>query len=177
LQKQDKLASFEEAVLPHLNAAYNLAYWLTRNDTDAEDVVQEAYLRAFKFFGGFHGTDGRSWLLAIVRNTCYTWMQHNRSPELCIPLDDETDEIESTDLDPEALLLQRADTLLVRRALEELPIEFREVLVFRELEEMSYKQIAIITELPLGTVMSRLARGRKRLQLALSSHLDAEVST
>jgi len=177
LQKQNKLASFEEAVLPHLNAAYNLAHWLTRNDADAEDVVQEAYLRAFKFFGGFHGTDGRSWLLAIVRNTCYTWMQHNRSPELCVPLDDETDEIESTDLDPEELVLQRADTLLVRRALEELPIEFREVMVFRELEEMSYKEIAIITELPLGTVMSRLARARKRLQLALSNHMHAEVST
>ena len=177
MQKQNKLASFEEAVLPHLNAAYNLARWLTRNDTDAEDVVQEAYLRAFKFFGGFHGTDGRSWLLAIVRNTCYTWMQHNRSPEVSLPLDDETDEIESTDLDPEALLLQRADTLLVRRALEDLPIEFREVMVFRELEEMSYKQIAVITELPVGTVMSRLARGRKRLQLALSSHVPAEVST
>jgi RNA polymerase sigma factor, sigma-70 family len=177
LEEHDKLASFEEAVLPHLNAAYNLARWLTRNDTDAEDVVQEAYLRAFKFFGGFHGTDGRSWLLAIVRNTCYTWMQHNRSPEVSLPLDDETDEIESTDLDPEALLLQRADTLLVRRALEDLPIEFREVMVFRELEEMSYKQIAVITELPVGTVMSRLARGRKRLQLALSSHVPAEVST
>jgi len=177
LQGQTKLASFEEAVLPHLNAAYNLAHWLTRNDTDAEDVVQEAYPRAFKFFGGFHGTEGRSWLLVIVRNTCYTWMQHNRSPELCVPLDDETDEIESTDLDPESLLLQRADTLLVRRALEELPIEFREVLVFRELEEMSYKEIAIITELPLGTVMSRLARARKRLQLALSSHMHAEVLT
>lgn len=177
MQKQNKLDSFEEAVLPHLNAAYNLAHWLTRNDTDAEDVVQEAYLRAFKFFGGFHGTDGRSWLLAIVRNTCYTWMQHNRSPELCVPLDDELDEFESKDLDPEELLLKRADTLLVRRALEELPIEFREVLVFRELEEMSYKQIAIVTELPLGTVMSRLARGRKRLQLALSSHMRAEVST
>jgi RNA polymerase sigma-70 factor (ECF subfamily) len=177
LQKQNKLASFEEAVLPHLNAAYNLAYWLTRNGTDAEDVVQEAYLRAFKFFRGFHGTDGRSWLLAIVRNTCYTWMQHNRSQELCVAVDDELDEIESTDLDPEALLVQRADTLLVRRALEELPIEFREVLVFRELEEMSYKQIASITELPLGTVMSRLARGRKRLQLALSSHVHTEVST
>jgi RNA polymerase sigma-70 factor (ECF subfamily) len=94
-----------------------------------------------------------------------------------LPLDDETDEIESTDLDPEALLLQRADTLLVRRALEDLPIEFREVMVFRELEEMSYKQIAVITELPVGTVMSRLARGRKRLQLALSSHVPAEVST
>lgn len=177
MEEHDKLASFEEAVLPHLNAAYNLARWLTRNDTDAEDVVQEAYLRAFKFFGGFHGTDGRSWLLAIVRNTCYTWMQHNRSPEVSLPLDDETDEIESTDLDPEALLLQRADTLLVRRALEDLPIEFREVMVFRELEEMSYKQIAVITELPVGTVMSRLARGRKRLQLALSSHVPAEVST
>jgi len=177
LEEHDKLASFEEAVLPHLNAAYNLARWLTRNDTDAEDVVQEAYLRAFKFFGGFHGTDGRSWLLAIVRNTCYTWMQHNRSPEVSLPLDDETDEIESTDLDPEALLLQRADTLLVRRALEDLPIEFREVMVFRELEEMSYKQIAVITELPVGTVMSRLARGRKRLHLALSSHVPAEVST
>lgn len=177
MQKQNKLASFEEAVLPHLNAAHNLAHWLTRNDTDAEDVVQEAYLRAFKFFGSFHGTDGRSWLLAIVRNTCYTWMQHNRSPELCVPLDDETDEIESTDLDPEELMVRTADTLLVRRALEELPIEFREVLVFRELEEMSYKQIAIITDLPLGTVMSRLARGRKRLQLALSSQMHAEVST
>jgi RNA polymerase sigma factor (sigma-70 family) len=175
LQKQNKLASFEEAVLPHLNAAYNLAHWLTRNDTDAEDVVQEAYLRAFKFFGGFHGADGRSWLLAIVRNTCYTWMQHNRSPELSVPLDDELHEIESKDLNPEALLVQRADTLMVRQALEELPVEFREVLVLRELEEMSYRDIASITDLPLGTVMSRLARGRKRLQLALTNHMHAEV--
>jgi RNA polymerase sigma factor (sigma-70 family) len=177
LHKENKLATFEEAVLPHLDAAYNLAHWLTRNDADAEDVVQEAYLRAFKFFGGFHGTDGRAWLLAIVRNTCYTWMQHNRSPELSVPLDDELPEIESKDLNPEALLQQSADTQMVRRALEELPIEFREVLVFRELEELSYKQIAIITELPLGTVMSRLARGRKRLQLALSTHVHAEVSS
>ena len=175
MQKQNKLATFEEAVLPHLDAAYNLAHWLTRNDTDAEDVVQEAYLRAFKFFGGFHGADGRSWLLAIVRNTCYTWMQHNRSLELSVPLDDEQREIESTDLNPEALLLQRADTLMVRRALEELPVEFREVLVLRELEEMSYRDIAGITDLPLGTVMSRLARGRKRLQLALTNHMHAEV--
>jgi len=177
LQKQNKVATFEEAVLPHLDAAYNLAHWLTRNDTDAEDVVQEAYLRAFKFFGGFHGADGRSWLLAIVRNTCYTWMQHNRSLELSVPLDDEQREIESTDLNPEALLLQRADTLMVRRALEELPVEFREVLVLRELEEMSYRDIAGITDLPLGTVMSRLARGRKRLQLALTNQMHAEVSS
>jgi RNA polymerase sigma-70 factor, ECF subfamily len=175
LPKQNKLASFEEAVLPHLNAAYNLARWLTRNDADTEDVVQEACLRAFKFFGGFHGVDGRSWLLAIVRNTCYTWMQHNRSPELTVSPDDDQPEIESTDLNPEALLLQKADTLMVRRALEELPVEFREVLVLRELEEMSYREIASITDLPLGTVMSRLARGRKRLQLALTNHRRAEV--
>jgi len=175
LQQQNKLATFEEAVLPHLDAAYNLARWLTRNDTDAEDVVQEAFLRAFKFFGGFHGADGRSWLLAIVRNTCYTWMQHNRSPELSVPLDDELHEIESKDLNPEVLLVQRADTLMVRRALEELPVEFREVLVLRELEEMSYRDIANVTDLPLGTVMSRLARGRKRLQLALTNQKHAEV--
>jgi RNA polymerase sigma factor (sigma-70 family) len=175
LQKQNKLASFEEAVLPHLDAAYNLARWLTRNDADAEDVVQEAYLRAFRFFGGFHGANGRSWLLAIVRNTCYTWMQHNRSPELTITLDDDLHEIESKDLNPEALLLQSAATQMVRQALEDLPVEFREVLVLRELEEMSYREIASTTDLPLGTVMSRLARGRKRLQLALTNQMHAEV--
>lgn len=175
MQEQSKLASFEEAVLPHLDAAYNLARWLTRNDADAEDGVQEAYLRAFRFFGGFHGAEGRSWLLAIVRNTCYTWMQHNRSPELTIPFDDDVHEIESKDLNPEALLLQSAATQMVRQALEELPVEFREVLVLRELEEMSYREIASTTDLPLGTVMSRLARGRKRLQLALTNQMHAEV--
>jgi RNA polymerase sigma factor (sigma-70 family) len=175
LQQQNKLTTFEEAVLQHLDAAYNLARWLTQNDTDAEDVVQEAFLRAFKFFGGFRGEDGRSWLLAIVRNTSYTWMRNNRTPELSTPLDDDLHEIESKDLNPEALLVRCADTLLVRQALEELPIEFREVLVLRELEEMSYRDIASITDLPLGTVMSRLARGRKRLQLALTKQMHAEV--
>jgi len=169
------LQNFEEVALPHLRAAYNLARWLTRNQTDAEDVVQEAYLRAYKHFGSFHGGDGRPWLLAIVRNTCYTWMQHNRSPELMVPLDDDLHEIESKDLNPEALLLQSADTQMVRQALEDLPVEFREVLVLRELEEMSYREIASITDLPLGTVMSRLARGRKRLQLALTNQMHAEV--
>lgn len=175
MQQQNKLATFEEAVIPHLDAAYNLARWLTRNDTDAEDVVQEAFLRAFKFFSSFRGEDGRSWLLAIVRNTSYTWMRNNRTPELSTSLDDDLHEIESKDLNPEALLVQCADTLLVRQALEELPIEFREVLVLRELEEMSYRDIAGITDLPLGTVMSRLARGRKRLQLALTKQMHAEV--
>jgi RNA polymerase sigma-70 factor (ECF subfamily) len=175
LQKENKLASFEQAVLPHLDAAYNLAHWLTRNAADAEDVVQEAYLRAFRFFGGFRGADGRSWLLAIVRNTCYTWMQHNRSPELTNPEDNDLHDIESKDLNPEALLLQSADAQMVREALEELPIEFREVLVLREFEEMSYREISTITDLPLGTVMSRLARGRKRLQLALTNRRHVEV--
>ena len=173
--QHEKLASFEDAVLPHLDAAHNLARWLTRSDSDADDVVQEAYLRAFKFFGGFHGTGGRSWVLAIVRNTCYTWMQHNRSPQFSAPLDDELEDIESEDLDPEELLQQSQDTEIVRRALQELPVEYREVLVLRELEEMSYKEIAGIADLPLGTVMSRLARGRKRLQKALTKHRQTEV--
>ena len=161
--------------MPHLDAAYNLARWLTRNDADAEDVVQEAYLRAFRFFGGFHGEDGRAWLLEIVRNTSYTWMQRNRSPELNMPLDDEPREVEGDDLNPEELLLQKADAQTLRQAVEELPLEFREVLVLRELDEMSYKQIAAVADLPLGTVMSRLARARKRLQHILVGHTQTEV--
>jgi RNA polymerase sigma factor (sigma-70 family) len=147
----------------------------TRNDADAEDVVQEAYLRAFRFFGGFHGEDGRAWLLGIVRNTSYTWMQRNRSPELNLSLDDEVHDVKSDDLNPEALLLQKADAETLRKAVEELPLEFREVLVLRELDEMSYKQIAAVADLPLGTVMSRLARARKRLQQILASHTQTEV--
>lgn len=167
------LPNFEEATLPHLGAAYNLARWLTKDKTDAEDVVQEAYLRAFKHFGSFHGGDSKPWMLAIVRNTCFTWMQRNRQPESTISLDDELYEVESKDLNPEALLLQSEDTQMVRQALEDLPVEFREVLVLRELEEMSYREIANLTDLPLGTVMSRLARGRKRLQLSLTKQMQA----
>ncbi len=172
---ENLLHSFEEAVLPHLRAAYNLARWLTRDETDAQDVVQEAYLRAYKHFGSFHGGNGRPWVLAIVRNTCYTWMQHNRSPELTIHLDDELYEIESKDLNPEALLLQSGNTQMVRQALEELPVAFREVLVLRELEDLSYKQISDVADIPLGTVMSRLARARKRLQQILTNHGNKET--
>ncbi len=168
--------NFEEAALPHLGAAYNLARWLTHDATDAEDVVQEAYLRAFRHFGSFHGRDGRPWLLAIVRNTCYTWMQHNRSPQLTVHLDDQLQEIESKALNPEALLLQSADSQMVRQALEELPVEFREVVVLRELEGLSYKQIAAVVEIPLGTVMSRLARARKHLQQILKSHWNKDTA-
>ncbi len=172
---ENLLQNFEEAALPHLRAAYNLARWLTRDETDAEDVVQEAYLRAFKHFGSFHGGDGRPWLLAIVRNTAYTWMQHNRLPELTIPLDDALHEIESKDLNPEALLLQSADTQMVRQTLEELPAEFREVIVLRDLEGLSYNQIADVAEIPIGTVMSRLARARKRLQQSLAGRGNKET--
>ena len=172
-----EVANFEDTVLTHLDSAYNLARWLTRNATDAEDVVQEACLRAFKFFGGFRGVDGRAWLLTIVRNTAYTWMQHHRVKELTVPLDESTDQLESHDLSPELLVLRSAEHEALRLALEELPIEFREVLVLRELEELSYKEIAGITEVPVGTVMSRLARGRKRLQQALLGQARAEVAS
>lgn len=157
-----------DQLLTHLNAAYNLARWLTRNDTDAEDVVQEAYLRAFKHFRSFHGSDSRPWLLAIVRNTFYTWLQRNRAPERWIPFDEEIHIAEEDHLNPEALLLQKANNQLVRQAIEELPAEFREVIVLRELEGLSYQQIASVTEIPVGTVMSRLARARKRLEQSLS---------
>jgi RNA polymerase sigma-70 factor (ECF subfamily) len=164
----DKKASFEQSVLPHLGAAYNLARWLTRNEHDAEDVVQEAYMRAFKFFGGFRGGDSRAWLLTIVRNTCYTWLQQNRSREFATGLDEESYTAESEAPDPETMLLRNTDSEILKRAIDGLPVEFREAIVLRELEEMSYKQIADISGVPLGTVMSRLARGRKRLQQVLT---------
>src|SRR5512138_3175484 len=160
------LQNFEEVALPHLEAAYNLARWLTRNETDAEDIVQEAFLKAFRHFDTFHGDDGRPWLLAIVRNTCYTWMRQKRSVDLQIDLDEEIF-ISTDDLNPEMLLLKEANEQLVRKALEELPVEFREVIVLREFEELSYKQIANIAKIPLGTVMSRLSRARKGLQQIL----------
>jgi RNA polymerase sigma-70 factor (ECF subfamily) len=157
-----------EQLLTHLNAAYNLARWLTRNDTDAEDVVQEAYLRAFRHLGSFRGGDGRAWLFSIVRNTFYTWLQRNRTAERRITFDEEIHSAEEDRPNPEALLLQKESNHLVRQAIEELPAEFREVMVLREWEDLSYKQIADLTEIPVGTVMSRLARGRKRLERNLS---------
>jgi len=160
---------FEDAVLPHLNAAYNLARWLTRNDQDAEDVVQEAYVRAWKFFGSFHGGESRPWLLTIVRRTCYTWLQHNRAHAEVTAFDDERHSVASAEANPETLLLHRVDAQELRHALEALPLEFREVIILRELEDCSYKEIAAITDVPLGTVMSRLARARQRLQHGLVS--------
>lgn len=175
MQKQNRRALFEQAVLPHLDSAYNLARWLTRNEQDAEDLVQEAYLRAFKFFDSFHGTDSRPWLLTIVRNTYYTWLQQKRVYEFVTPFDDELYTTGDESSDPEELMLRLADTELLRRALEELPGEFREAVVLRELEGLSYKEIAGITHVPLGTVMSRLARARKRLQQYLIGQKAKEL--
>ncbi len=174
VQDKTQQMRFEQIVLPHLDAAYNLAHWLTRNDQDAEDVVQEACLRAFKFLGGFYGGDSRAWLLTIVRNTCYTWLRHNRAHELTTPFDETIHDVECDALNPEAQLLHHADQQLLRRALEALPVEFREVVVLRELEQLSYKEIGVIADIPLGTVMSRLARARKRLQHDLAKRWNGE---
>jgi len=172
----DPKTRFERLALPHLDAAYNLARWLTRNDQDAADVVQEAYLRALRYFDSFDGEAGsaRVWLLAIVRNTCFSWMRQNRRPEL-VAMDEETAagsdalyEVDTRRNDPEARLLAAADAAMLDRAIETLPLGFREVIVMRELEDLSYKEIAAITGIAMGTVMSRLARGRQLLRSALS---------
>jgi len=163
----------EEALLPHLDAAYNLARWLTRDARDAEDVVQEAYLRAIKHFGSLRGDNARPWLLRIVRNTYYTWIQRNRLTEVLSPFDEEDDIHLSDTPDPEMLLLQESDRQIVRRALRKLPAEFLEVIVLREFEELSYQQIADLVQIPIGTVMSRLARARQRLaQLVSNCHRE-----
>ena len=166
---QVSTANCEEALLPHLDAAYNLARWLTRDERDAEDIVQEAYLRAIKHFATFRGDNARPWLLTIVRNTYYTWIHHNRLTESIDPFDDEEHVLISDAPNPEMLLLQEADKQIVRSALRKLPTQFLEVIVLREFEEMSYQQIADVAQVPLGTVMSRLARARKRLAQLISN--------
>jgi RNA polymerase sigma-70 factor (ECF subfamily) len=175
LQEHNKLARFEKAVLPHLDAAYNLARWLTRSDHDAEDVAQEAYMRAFRFFDSFRGGDSRSWLLTTVRNTSYTWLKQNRAHELTTVFDEEIHSEGNDAANPETTLLQGVENELLRKALEELPVEFREVVILRDLEGLSYKEIANIADLPVGTVMSRLARARKRLEQCLANRMRKEA--
>ncbi len=166
--EQNQLPNFEQEVLPHLDTAYNLARWLTRNDQDAQDVVQEAYLRAFRFFPGFRGGDARAWLMKIVRNTCYTWLHVNRPLQDATEFDENLFLPDSRAPNPEELVLQNDSGTLVRKALEKLPPTFREVLILRELEGMSYKEIAEITSMPAGTVMSSLSRARGRLRQVLT---------
>jgi RNA polymerase sigma-70 factor (ECF subfamily) len=154
---------FEQVVLPHLDAAYNLARWLVRSPADADDVVQEACLRALRFFGGFRGGDSRAWLLKIVRNTCYSWVRKNRpvaSDEFNEALHSGEQPVES----PESTVVSGLEGDRVREALETLPVAFREVLVLREIEELSYKEISEVTGIPIGTVMSSLSRARQKLR-------------
>jgi RNA polymerase sigma-70 factor, ECF subfamily len=158
---------FEKLVLPHIDAAFNLARWLLRGRSDAEDVAQEALLRACRFFGGFNGGDARAWLLQIVRNTCYTWLEKNRPMELSMEFDEELHQ--QTSATPETLAIVADDHKRLTLALETLPPRFREVLVLRELEGCSYKEIATITSIPIGTVMSSLSRARRQLYSALTN--------
>jgi RNA polymerase sigma factor (sigma-70 family) len=158
--------AFEETVLPHLDAAFNYARWLTRDEADAEDVVQDACVRAVRFFSSLRDDDARAWLFAIVRNTWYSRVSRRAGAE-AVPLDETTDDPPDTALDPEARLLQQHSVARVREALEQLPVDSREVLVLREIEGMSYKEIAAVVRVPIGTVMSRLARARDRLAAVL----------
>jgi RNA polymerase sigma factor (sigma-70 family) len=173
--EHNPLPNFEEAVLPHLDAAYNLARWLTRNQQDAQDAVQEAYLRAFQFFDGFRGGDARAWLMKIVRNTCYTWLHSNRPLQDATEFDENIFPPDSRALNPEEVVLQNDRGTLLRKALEKLPPNFREVIVLRELEGMSYREIADITGMPAGTVMSSLSRARGRLREALTSLMNGDT--
>ena len=162
---------FEALAMPHLDAAYNLARWLTHNDHDAQDVVQEAMLRAMRYIGGFRGDAARAWLLQIVRHTCYSWLRQNR-PTANVLIDDVADTSQwlaapSAD-EPPAQAKRRADREQINAAIAGLPVPYREVLVLRELEDLSYNDIARIAEIPVGTVMSRLARARGLMRTALT---------
>jgi len=171
LDHATRVRRFETLFMSHLDAAYNFARWLARDERNAEDVAQEACLRAFKSLDSFHGENGRAWLLAIVRNTYYTWFKRNQIYASSVPLDeeslgaasDEVADLERASGSLDQALHQRDAQRLVNDALKTLPEEFREVIVLRELEDLSYKEIAAIACIPLGTVMSRLARARKLL--------------
>ena len=175
VQERKILALFERIVTPNVGAAYNLARWLTRSDHDAEDVVQEACLRAFRSIDGFHGGDSRAWLLTIVRNASYTWLQRNRNHDFTVPFDDRVHDQADDSRNPEVLLMKRADREALMQALEDLPPELREMVVLREMEDLTYKEIAQVVNLPIGTVMSRLSRARRRLQLGLSEIMGKEA--
>ena len=174
MSNSTKLDRYEQEVIQHLDAAYNLARWLTRSNQDAEDVVQESCLRACKYFNGYNGGNIRSWLLTIVRNTTYTWLQQNRVHDNNTVSDEELSNFESPTVSPETAMIQNIDKETISNALAALPTEYREILVLRELEGLSYKEISDIADLPVGTVMSRLSRARKRLQQYLIGGDSAE---
>jgi RNA polymerase sigma-70 factor (ECF subfamily) len=167
---------FKEQALCHMDEAYNLARWLTRDRHDAEDIVQEACLRALKGFSNFRGEDGRAWLLTIVRNTCYTWLKRQRSQGAMMDADGDIETVESEHSDPQTVMSRNIDTEQLRAAIEELPLEFREVIVLKDLQGYSYREIAEIASVPIGTVMSRLSRGRRRLSEKLCGPEGSKVN-
>jgi RNA polymerase sigma factor (sigma-70 family) len=167
--------AFEKTVLPHFDAAFNYARWLTKNSAEAEDLVQDACVRAMRFLSSLRDDDARAWLFAIVRNTWYSRVSRREKIAEAIPLDSARDTRPDIALDPEERLLQQHTVALVRAALEQLPVDFREVIVLREFEGLSYKEIAAVVRVPIGTVMSRLARGRERLMAVLK--LTAPMET
>ncbi len=173
--ESSELERFETVVLPHLDAAYTLARYLTRSDHDAQDVVQDASLRAFRHFGTFRGAEsgeGRAWLLAIVRNTAHTWQRRHHGDALTTEFDEERHSEAAAVEDPAAALVAQGERAALHRAIDELPPEFREVIVLRELEELSYKEIAEVAGVPVGTVMSRLSRARRRLEEVLCAQTE-----
>jgi len=171
---KEELMSFEAAMLPHLDAAHNLARWLLRNEQDAQDVVQEAYLRAFRSFSGFHGTNGRAWLLTIVRNTSYTLLKKSHAIDLTTTFDETIHATGHESVSPATLLEHSEDAQLIKEAMDGLPAEFREILTLRHQEGLSYKEIADIAQIPSGTVMSRLARARAKLKECLEARIGKE---
>jgi RNA polymerase sigma-70 factor (ECF subfamily) len=172
--RKEDLTSFEVVMLPHLDAAHNLAKWLLRNEQDAQDVVQEAYLRAFRSFSGFHGSNGRAWLLTIVRNTSYTLLKKNHAVDLTTTFDEEIHAAGHESVSPATMLERSEDAELIKEAMDELPAEFREILALRHLEGLSYKEIGDIAQIPPGTVMSRLARARAKLKECLGARIGKE---
>lgn len=174
MTSQEKLRRFEEQISPHLKSAYNLARWLTRSHEDSEDIVQEAFLRAFSAFENFRGEDGKPWLLAIVRNTSMTWLKRNRTGVATIAFEQALEDPVERSPDPEEGLLISCDREQVRQALEQLPLEFREAVILREMEGLSYKEISATIGVPIGTVMSRLSRGRDWLRRILSAPQPAK---
>ena len=170
---EEKQSLFEALFLPHLEAAYNLARWLVRTDVDAEDIVQEAYLNALKGFKGFRGTNARGWLMTIVRNTAYSWVKKHSSPSNIVRFDEEIHAASWNERLPASFLQDRIDQL--REALTRLPAGFREILLLRDIEGWSYKQLAAALNIPSGTVMSRLSRARQRLRQELARGQNEEL--
>jgi len=164
---QSKLtAEFERVILPHLNSAYNLARWLLKSEQDAQDIVHDAFLRAHRYFASFDGTDGRAWLLGIVRNACFSLLKTSKGQQ--IPLNEELDLQVSAETSPERRMMLEEDLQALKACIQSIPAEYREVLVLRELEELSYKEISTASGLAIGTVMSRLNRARIRLENCLT---------